>query len=97
MLLAHFVGDVGRKRIEADVVAGPAWPPECRTFPAAASATGRRAQSVARCVGSLSNDSDRGADRQSCRKAVHRHELPRSRDDAYQVMMGWLLPRTGKP
>ena len=30
-------------------------------------------------------------------KAVHRHELPRGRDDAYQVMMGWLLPRTGKP
>ena len=30
-------------------------------------------------------------------KAVQRHELPRSRNDAYQVMMGWLLPRTGKP
>jgi hypothetical protein len=30
-------------------------------------------------------------------KAMHRHELPRSRNDAYQVMMGWLLSRTGKP
>jgi hypothetical protein len=30
-------------------------------------------------------------------KAMHRHELPRSRNDAYQVMMGWLRPRTGKP
>jgi hypothetical protein len=30
-------------------------------------------------------------------KAVHRHELPRSRNDAYQVMMRWLLSRTGKP
>jgi hypothetical protein len=30
-------------------------------------------------------------------KAMHHHELPRSRNDAYQVMMGWLLPRTGKP
>jgi hypothetical protein len=30
-------------------------------------------------------------------KAVQRYELPRSRNDAYQVMMGWLLPRTGKP
>jgi hypothetical protein len=30
-------------------------------------------------------------------KAVHRHELPHSRNDAYQVMMGWLLSRTGKP
>jgi hypothetical protein len=30
-------------------------------------------------------------------KAVQRDELPRSRNDAYQVMMGWLLPRTGKP
>ena len=30
-------------------------------------------------------------------KAVQRDEIPRSRNDAYQVMMGWLLPRTGKP
>jgi hypothetical protein len=30
-------------------------------------------------------------------KAMHRHELPRSRNDAYHVMMGWLLSRTGKP
>jgi hypothetical protein len=30
-------------------------------------------------------------------KAVQRHELPRSRNDAYDVMMGWLLPRTRKP
>ena len=30
-------------------------------------------------------------------KAMHRHELPRSRNNACQVMMGWLLPRTGKP
>jgi hypothetical protein len=27
-------------------------------------------------------------------KAVQRHKLPRSRRDPYQVMMGWLLPRT---
>jgi hypothetical protein len=30
-------------------------------------------------------------------KAVKRHELPRSRFDPYRVMMGWLLPRIGKP
>ncbi len=30
-------------------------------------------------------------------KAVQRHKLPRSGNDAVQVMMGWLLPRTGKP
>jgi hypothetical protein len=30
-------------------------------------------------------------------KAAQLHELPRSRSDACQVMMGWLLPRTGKP
>ena len=30
-------------------------------------------------------------------KAVQRHKLPRSRNDVYRVMMGWLLPRTGKP
>jgi hypothetical protein len=30
-------------------------------------------------------------------KAVQKHQLPRSRRDPQQVMMGWLLPRTGKP
>jgi hypothetical protein len=30
-------------------------------------------------------------------KSMHRHELPRSRNDGNRVMMGWLLPRTGKP
>ena len=30
-------------------------------------------------------------------KAVERHKLPRSRNNAYPVIMGWLLPRTGKP
>ena len=30
-------------------------------------------------------------------KTLRRHELPRSRRDPYRVMMGWLLPRTGKP
>ena len=29
-------------------------------------------------------------------KAVQRHLLPRSRHDSYRVMMGWLLPRTGR-
>jgi hypothetical protein len=28
MLLAYFVGDVGWKRIEADVIVGPTWPSE---------------------------------------------------------------------
>jgi hypothetical protein len=28
--------------------------------------------------------------------AAQRHELPRSRNNACQVMMGWLLPRTGR-
>lgn len=30
-------------------------------------------------------------------KALQRHELPRSRNNGYQVMMGWLLPRTRRP
>jgi hypothetical protein len=30
-------------------------------------------------------------------KTLQRHALPRSRRDPYRVMMGWLLPRTGKP
>jgi hypothetical protein len=30
-------------------------------------------------------------------KVVQRHHLPRSRRDPYQIMMSWVLPRTGKP
>jgi hypothetical protein len=30
-------------------------------------------------------------------KILQRHALPRSRRDSYRVMIGWLLPRTGKP
>lgn len=30
-------------------------------------------------------------------KTLQRYELPRSRRDPYRVMMGWLLPRTGRP
>jgi hypothetical protein len=29
-------------------------------------------------------------------KAVEKHQLPRSSRDPRQVMMDWLLPRTGK-
>jgi len=29
--------------------------------------------------------------------AVQKHKLPRSRRDPREVMMDWLLPRTGKP
>jgi hypothetical protein len=30
-------------------------------------------------------------------KTLQRQALPRGRRDPYQVMMGWLLPRTGRP
>jgi hypothetical protein len=30
-------------------------------------------------------------------KTLRRHVLSRSHRDPYRVMMGWLLPRTGKP
>ena len=30
------------------------------------------------------------------KKATDQNELPRSRRDPYQTIMGWLLPRTGK-
>ena len=30
-------------------------------------------------------------------RAVQEHKLPRSRGDPREVMMDWLLPRTGKP
>jgi hypothetical protein len=30
-------------------------------------------------------------------RTLRHHELPRSRRDPYRVLMGWLLPRTGKP
>jgi hypothetical protein len=29
-------------------------------------------------------------------KAVQKHQLPRSRRDPQQVMLAWLLPRTGR-
>jgi hypothetical protein len=28
---------------------------------------------------------------------MQRHELPRSRRAPHRVILGWLLPRTGKP
>ena len=31
------------------------------------------------------------------KKAIQRHELPRSRRAPHRVILGWLLPRTGKP
>jgi len=34
MVELAFVADAGRQRIEADVIAGPAWTLECRTFSA---------------------------------------------------------------
>jgi hypothetical protein len=30
-------------------------------------------------------------------KTLERYALPHTRRDPYQVMMGWLLPRTGRP
>jgi hypothetical protein len=47
MLLAHFIGDAGRKRLKANVIAGPAWPLDGRTFRAAIRAAGAGAKSVA--------------------------------------------------
>ncbi|MFY9698498.1 MAG: hypothetical protein WAU59_15265 [Rhodoplanes sp.] len=31
------------------------------------------------------------------KKAVEQYELPRSRRDPYQTVMGWLLLRAGRP
>jgi hypothetical protein len=45
MLFARFVGD-GRKRIEADVIAGPAWTLEGRAFSTAVCAAGAGTQFV---------------------------------------------------
>jgi hypothetical protein len=47
MLLAHFIGDAGRKRLEADMIAGPAWVLEGCAFGTAVRATCANAQSVA--------------------------------------------------
>jgi hypothetical protein len=47
MLLAYFVGDVGRKWIEADMIACPARTLESRTFAAAIGAACASAQLVA--------------------------------------------------
>jgi hypothetical protein len=42
-----FVGYAGRKWIEADMIAGPAWPLEGRTFPAAGGAACASTQFIA--------------------------------------------------
>ena len=47
VLLAHLVGDAGRERIEADMIAGPAWTLERRAFSAAGGAACASAQFVA--------------------------------------------------
>jgi hypothetical protein len=47
MLFAHFVGGVGRERIETDVIARPAGTLEGRAFPAATAAACASAQVVA--------------------------------------------------
>jgi hypothetical protein len=47
MLLTHFVRDAGREWIEADVIAGPTWTLEGRTFSAAGGAACATAQLVA--------------------------------------------------
>ena len=44
--LLVILGDIGRKRIEADVIAGPAGTLQGRAFPAAMGAAGPRAQPV---------------------------------------------------
>jgi hypothetical protein len=31
------------------------------------------------------------------KKVVEQHSLPRSERDPYEIIMGWLLPRTGRP
>jgi hypothetical protein len=45
--IAYFVGDVGRKWIEADMIAGPAPPLEGRTFSAASNTACASTQLVA--------------------------------------------------
>ena len=42
-----FVGDIGRKRIETDMISGPAWTLERRTFPAAGGAACASTQFIA--------------------------------------------------
>jgi hypothetical protein len=50
MLFAHFVGDAGRKRIEANVIADPAWTLDGRAFFTAIRAARAGTQPVARCA-----------------------------------------------
>ena len=47
VLLAHLVGDAGRERIEADMIAGPAWTLERRAFSAAGGAACASTQFIA--------------------------------------------------
>jgi hypothetical protein len=47
VIVAHLVGDFSRKRIEADMIAGPAWTLEGRSFAAATCAASAGTQFVA--------------------------------------------------
>ncbi len=47
IIVAHLVGDFSRKRIEADMIAGPAWTLEGRAFSAASGAACAGTQFVA--------------------------------------------------
>jgi hypothetical protein len=58
IIVAHRVGDFSRKRLEANVIAGPAWMLEGRAFSAATSAACAGAQFVAGCVRSPQDDGD---------------------------------------
>jgi hypothetical protein len=47
VIVAHLVGDFSRKRIEADMIAGPAWTLDGRSFVAATSTVCAGTQFVA--------------------------------------------------
>jgi len=63
MLLPEVICDVGRERIEADIIAGPAWTLNGRAFRTATRAACASAQLVAGSIWSPSDDSDRASKR----------------------------------
>jgi hypothetical protein len=77
IIVAHLVGAPGRKRIEADMITGPAWTLEGRAFSAAISTTCAGAQFVARSILPPQDEGDRARQRRVMLAALTPEPDPR--------------------
>jgi hypothetical protein len=77
--LVRLVGVTGRKRAEADVIAGPAWMLEGCTFAAATGAARTSAQLIAWGIRPPPDDGDRASERRVMLTPLAPYPYPRRR------------------